>query len=94
MKLLRIEVDSLGLPDVDYESVVKFPSSEFQRICQHLSNWGDSVLISTSKKGIKFSVQGDLGNGDVTLKQDSSSDKPVPFFYFKILFLVTQINIF
>jgi proliferating cell nuclear antigen len=75
--MLEIEVDSLGIPDTEYESIVKLPSNEFQRICQNLSTWGESVLITTNKKGIKFSVEGEIGSGNVHLKQDSSSDEPV-----------------
>lgn len=80
LKLLDIDVDSLGIPETDYESVVKLPSSEFQRICQNLSTWGESVLITTSKKGIKFSVEGEIGSGNVHLKQDSSPDNTVRTF--------------
>lgn len=77
LKLLEIEVDSLGIPDTEYESIVKLPASEFQRICQNLSTWGESVLINTSKKGIKFSVEGEIGSGNVHLQQDSSADDDV-----------------
>eukprot|EP01126_Amoeba_proteus_P004872 TRINITY_DN1160_c0_g1_i2.p1 TRINITY_DN1160_c0_g1~~TRINITY_DN1160_c0_g1_i2.p1 ORF type:complete len:259 (-),score=39.06 TRINITY_DN1160_c0_g1_i2:217-993(-) len=76
LKLLQMDVDSLGLPDTEYESVVKLPAVDFQKICANLGSWGDSVLISTSKKAIKFSVVGDLANGEVVMKQNSSSDDP------------------
>ncbi len=34
------------------------------------------MTIDASKDGIKFSCQGDIGNGSVTLRQHSSVEKP------------------
>jgi proliferating cell nuclear antigen len=34
------------------------------------------VTIDASKDGVKFSCQGDIGNGAVTLRQHSSVEKP------------------
>jgi len=54
---------------------VTMPSSEFQRICRDLTQIGDSVKIHCTKEGVKFSASGDLGDGNVLLKQSSSVDK-------------------
>lgn len=35
-----------------------------------------TVTIDASKDGIKFSAQGDIGNGSVTLRQHSNVEKP------------------
>jgi len=35
-----------------------------------------AVTIDASKDGIKFSAQGDIGNGSVTLRQHSNVEKP------------------
>lgn len=51
------------------------PSSEFQRICRDLTQIGDSVKINCTKEGVKFSASGDLGDGNVLLKQSASVDK-------------------
>jgi proliferating cell nuclear antigen len=36
----------------------------------------DIVTIETTKDGVKFSCQGDIGNGAVTLRQHSNVEKP------------------
>ena len=54
---------------------VTMPSSELQRICRDLSNFGDSVNISCTKDGVSFSASGDLGSGRITLRQNYSVDK-------------------
>ena len=51
------------------------PSSEFQRICRDLTQIGDSVKINCTKDGVKFSASGDLGDGNILLRQSSSVDK-------------------
>ena len=49
-------------------------STEFQRICRDLSQIGDSVTIACTKNGVTFSTSGDIGNGKVNLRQNSSID--------------------
>jgi proliferating cell nuclear antigen len=34
LKLMDIDSEHLGIPDTEYEAVVKMPSTEFQRICR------------------------------------------------------------
>lgn len=83
VKLLDINVEALGIPDTDYNSVVKMPSSEFHRVCANLTTWGDSVIIATSEEGITFSVSGEMGSGNVNIKQNTDADvcnSTVPFF--------------
>ena len=74
LKLMDIDSEHLGIPDTDYKSTVKMPASEFQRICKDLSVLGDTVTIAVGKEGVKFSVQGELGNGNMTLRQNTSVD--------------------
>merc|ERR550537_828971 len=48
------------------------PSAEFLKIVRDLKEFGETMQISASKDGIKFSVQGDLGSGNVMLKPRES----------------------
>lgn len=75
MKLMNIDAEHLGIPETDYSVVVKMPSGEFQRICRDLSQIGDSVQITCTKDGVRFSVSGDLGTGNVKLSQTANVDK-------------------
>merc|ERR1711862_1057026 len=58
-----------------YKVVAKLPSSEFQKICKDLKEFGETMQMSANKEGIKFSVAGDLGSGNVMLKP-REGDKP------------------
>jgi len=74
LKLMNIESDMLGIPDQDYQAVVNMSASEFQKICRDMTVVGDTVLISTNKEGIKFSVSGEVGNANILCRQGASPD--------------------
>merc|ERR1719273_1220019 len=68
LKLNDIDQEQLGIPDTEYDTIIEMPSAEFQRICRDLAATGDTVTISATKQGVKFSVSGDIGAGDITIK--------------------------
>lgn len=76
MKLMDIDSEHLGIPETEYEAIVKMPSSEFLRICRDLSSIGDTIVISVSKEGVRFSTSGDIGSANVICRQNTSVDKP------------------
>jgi len=75
LKLMDIDSEHLGIPDTEYKCIVKMPSGEFQRICRESTVIGDTVKISASKDGVKFSVSGEMGSGNIICKQDPSVDE-------------------
>jgi len=75
LKLMAIDAESLGIPEQEYKAVVVMPSGEFQRICRDISVLGDTVNIAVSKEGVKFAASGDIGAGNILVKQHRSADK-------------------
>merc|ERR1712060_408165 len=75
LKLMQIESEHMEIPEQQYQVVVKMPSSEFQKICKDLKEFGETMQVKASKEGITFSVNGDIGTGNVMLKP-RASDKP------------------
>merc|ERR1712018_434777 len=75
MKLMNLDQGHLGIPETDYAAVIKMPSSEFQRVIKDLSQFGESVVISCTKEGVKFSAAGDIGVGNIKLAQTANVDK-------------------
>jgi proliferating cell nuclear antigen len=73
MKLMDIDSEHLGIPDTQYDAVVRMSSGEFARITRDLANVGDTVKIEVSKEGVGFSAEGEIGNAKLTLKQGSGS---------------------
>ncbi|CEI99865.1 hypothetical protein G6F70_002093 [Rhizopus microsporus] len=74
LKLMDIDSEHLGIPETSYEAVVRMPSARFQEIVRDLSTLSDSVTIECTKDGIKFSADGEIGKGSITVKANSSVD--------------------
>lgn len=75
MKLMVLDQEHLGIPETDFSCVIKMPSAEFARICRDLSQFGESIVISCTKEGVKFSTAGDIGSANVKLAQTNNFDK-------------------
>merc|ERR1711874_322763 len=75
LKLMQIESEHMEIPEQHYKVSAKLPSAEFQKICRDLKEFGETMQISASKEGIKFSVAGDVGSGNVMLKP-REAEKP------------------
>ncbi|OCF35944.1 proliferating cell nuclear antigen (pcna) [Kwoniella heveanensis CBS 569] len=75
MKLMDIDQEHLGIPDTQYDATITMSSGEFQRICRDLAALGESVKIEASKEGVRFSSEGEVGNGSVLLKQSAGTDR-------------------
>ncbi|KAK9463783.1 proliferating cell nuclear antigen, N-terminal domain-containing protein, partial [Lipomyces oligophaga] len=76
LKLMDIDQELLGMPDTEYTATISMPSIEFQRICRDFQSISESITIECTKSGVKFSCEGDIGTGAVTLKPSGSADKP------------------
>merc|ERR1712187_726516 len=75
LKLMQIESEHMEIPEQQYKVVAKLPSAEFLKVCRDLKEFGETMQIQASKDGIRFSVQGDVGSGNVVLKP-RESEKP------------------
>lgn len=75
MKLINLDQEHLGIPETEFSCKIKMPSTEFARICRDLSQFGDSVMISCTKEGVKFSASGDIGSANIKLTQTTNFDK-------------------
>lgn len=72
LKLMDIDAEPLGIPDTEYQCTIRLPSGEFQRIIRDLQVLGDTCVISCTKEGVRFSVSGDLGTGNVLLRNNAA----------------------
>merc|ERR1712190_392354 len=75
LKLMQIESEHMEIPEQHYKVTAKMPSAEFQKICRDLKEFGETMQMKASKEGITFSVQGDVGVGNVMLKP-REAEKP------------------
>jgi len=75
LKLMDIDYEQLGIPDTPYKCSVKMPSREFERIVRDLQVLGDTCTISCGKEGVRFSVTGSIGTGNILTRANASPDK-------------------
>ncbi|XP_019876835.1 proliferating cell nuclear antigen [Aethina tumida] len=75
MKLMNLDQEHLGIPETEFSCVIRMPSGEFARICRDLSQFGESIVISCTKEGVKFSTSGDIGSANIKLAQNNNFDK-------------------
>ncbi|KAE8264643.1 hypothetical protein A4X03_0g799 [Tilletia caries] len=73
LMLMDIDSEHLGIPDTQYDAVIRMSSSEFSRIVRDLGSLSESVAIDVSKEGVTFAATGEIGNARLTLKQGSAS---------------------
>ncbi|NXE41053.1 PCNA protein, partial [Ptilorrhoa leucosticta] len=76
MKLMDLDVEQLGIP-VSNNSGDWWHWCGTGRLprCHQILHIGDAVVISCAKDGVKFSANGELGNGNIKLSQTSNVDK-------------------
>merc|ERR1712070_848675 len=72
LKLMQIESEHMEIPEQQYQVVTKMPSAKFLKIVKDLKEFGETMQISASKDGMRFSVKGDIGDGNVMVKPRES----------------------
>ena len=75
MKLMDINQEHLTIPESEYHVSITMPTMDFQKICRNFANIGDSLNISATKEGVRFSASGDLGDGSVNVKPYNDLEK-------------------
>lgn len=68
MKLIDLECDRIEIPDPSYKYFISLHSSELSKICRDLSSFGDTMTISCNKESVSFSITGDVGKGNIVIK--------------------------
>jgi proliferating cell nuclear antigen len=72
---MDIENEQLGIPDTPYKCTIKMPSKEFERIVRDLQVLGDTCTISCTKEGVRFSVTGPIGSGNILTRSNPTAEK-------------------
>jgi proliferating cell nuclear antigen len=75
LHLMTLEGEQLGIPETDYSSVVTINSGEFSKICKELYSLSEAVKIETTSEFIKFSVDGEVGQGSIQLGANDSEKR-------------------
>jgi proliferating cell nuclear antigen len=58
---------SLG-PQLLHPHQIRMPSADYVRVFKDLASFSETVNITATKEGVKFSASGDLGTANITCK--------------------------
>ncbi|KAI3458606.1 hypothetical protein Pfo_015269 [Paulownia fortunei] len=72
MILMDIDSEHLGIPETEFEAIVRMPSAEYARICKDLS----SIVVISVTKGVRLSSSGDIGTANIVCRQNTSVYRP------------------
>jgi proliferating cell nuclear antigen len=67
LKMLDISEEKLDIPDIQYDSVISMPSSDFQRYCRDLSVISNQVTISSSESRFILEAVGDFASQKIMI---------------------------
>lgn len=72
IRLLDLNEEGYKIPDIDFDSVIKMPSNDFQKYCKDLSNIADTVIIKNENNEFIMAVDGDVGSTEIVLGETVS----------------------
>ena len=72
--MMDIEQEQLAIPDTPYKATVKMGAAEFQRIIRDMQVLGDTCTIAVTKEGIRFSGSGNIGSGNILIRQNAAAE--------------------
>ena len=72
IRLLDLNEEGYKIPDINFDSVIKMPSGDFQKYCKDLSNISDTIIIVNKDNQFKMSVEGDAGSTEIVLGETVS----------------------
>jgi proliferating cell nuclear antigen PCNA len=73
LKLLDINKTQINVPAINCESVIKFDTSEFHKICREMNTIAEHIEIKCTRKSITFSCKGDCAERSTTYYTDINS---------------------
>uniref|UniRef100_A0A1E1X1S0 Putative dna polymerase delta processivity factor proliferating cell nuclear antigen n=1 Tax=Amblyomma aureolatum TaxID=187763 RepID=A0A1E1X1S0_9ACAR len=70
LKLMSIEQDALSIPEntEGYDAEITLGSRELANICKQMNEFSDTIKLDVAVNSVSFSTQGDLGFGEIVLK--------------------------
>lgn len=90
LKLLDINEDILGLPDITMNVVTTMPSVDFQRIARDMGNLSQEMNIIREGTQLTLSCQGDFADQTTTIEMPESVNKTGGSFSLKYINLFTK----
>ena len=77
LNLLDLDLQSITIDPVEFNSVITLPSSDFQKIIRDMNNLSDFVEIRNINKQLIFSCKGDFCNQETIISDNESGTQQI-----------------
>jgi proliferating cell nuclear antigen len=67
LNLITLDSEHLGIPETAYTSEIMMNSIEFSKLVKELHALSETVTIETSVEYVRFSIDGEVGSGSVSI---------------------------
>ena len=64
----------MGIPDIEYEVVVKMSSIALRKAIRDLKDIGEVLTLNACAEGLRLEVTGDMGHGFILLKKAGAAE--------------------
>tara|TARA_B100001093_G_scaffold458989_1_gene471800 strand:- start:3252 stop:4124 length:873 start_codon:yes stop_codon:yes gene_type:complete len=72
LKLMDLFAEKVNVPPAEFASVLRLPSSDFQKLCRDMSQLANDIEIKSSGNELIFTIQNDWVNQKSVIKESSS----------------------
>lgn len=72
LKLMDLFIDKVEVPPAEFSSVLRLPSSDFQKLCRDMNQLADEIEIKSSGNELLFTIKNDWVNQKSVIKESNS----------------------
>ena len=69
---MDLMIDKVDVPPAEFASVLRIPSSDFQKLCRDMNQLADEIEIKSSGNELMFSISNDWVNQETIIKESLS----------------------
>ena len=73
LKLMDLFIDKVEVPPAEFSSVLRMPSTDFQKLCRDMSNLADDMEIKSSGNQLVFKIANDWVDQTTVIRESGNS---------------------
>tara|TARA_B110000211_G_scaffold27665_1_gene28155 strand:+ start:2729 stop:3541 length:813 start_codon:yes stop_codon:yes gene_type:complete len=72
LRLMDLLIEKVSIPPAEFSSVLRIPSSDFQKLCRDMNNLADEIEIKSSGNQLTFSINNDWMTQETIMGESAS----------------------
>ncbi len=74
LKLMDIDIEKVDVPPTEFESVIRLPSSDFQKLCREMNALAEEIEIKSAGNQLIFSISNEWVNQETIISETNTSN--------------------